>query len=168
MASELRVDKIVPTTGVPTGGGGGIVQITQTHKTDGFELTSTSYQDITGFNCTITPQSASNKILVRVMMTVMDTSSPATAATFRLLRGSTVIGSDSSDDRQGIALYYTGDVAGMKTISFEYLDSPATTSATTYKVTMRGDTTDLVKINYWPDNNNYRGTSSITLMEISA
>ena len=29
MASELRVDKIVPTTGVPTGGGGGIIQIKQ-------------------------------------------------------------------------------------------------------------------------------------------
>ena len=29
MSSELRVDKIIPTTGVPTGGGGGIIQITQ-------------------------------------------------------------------------------------------------------------------------------------------
>ena len=29
MASELRVDKIVPTGGVPTGGGGGIIQIKQ-------------------------------------------------------------------------------------------------------------------------------------------
>ena len=29
MASELRVDKIVPTDGVPTGGGGGIIQIQQ-------------------------------------------------------------------------------------------------------------------------------------------
>ena len=30
MASELRVDKIVPVDGVPTGGGGGIVQVKQT------------------------------------------------------------------------------------------------------------------------------------------
>ena len=29
MASELRVDKIVPTDGVPTGGGGSIVQVKQ-------------------------------------------------------------------------------------------------------------------------------------------
>ena len=27
MSSELRVDKIVPTNGVPTGGGGGIIQV---------------------------------------------------------------------------------------------------------------------------------------------
>ena len=34
MASELRVDRIIPTAGVPTGGGGGIIQIKQTVKTD--------------------------------------------------------------------------------------------------------------------------------------
>ena len=36
MSSELRVDKIIPTAGVPTGGGGGIVQVIQTVKTDTF------------------------------------------------------------------------------------------------------------------------------------
>ena len=101
-------------------------------------------------------------------MTVVDGGSPDTAATFRLVRGSTVIGSDTGDDRNGIALYYTGSSEGMQSVNFEYLDSPATTSATTYKVTMRGDTTDEVKINYWPSNNQYRGTSSMTLMEVSA
>ena len=29
MASELRVDKIIPVNGIPTGGGGGIIQIKQ-------------------------------------------------------------------------------------------------------------------------------------------
>ncbi len=37
MASELRVDKIVPTTGAPTGGGGGIVQMAYAQKTNDFE-----------------------------------------------------------------------------------------------------------------------------------
>ena len=167
--SELRTNKIVPRDGLPAGAAaGGIVQMAYAQKTDGYSHNSTSYADITGFNCTITPQSASNKILVRVMMTVMDSSGPATAATFRLLRGSTVIGSDTGDDRNGIALYYTGSSEGMQSVNFEYLDSPATTSATTYKVTMRGDTTDEVKINYWPPNNQYRGTSSMTVMEFSA
>jgi len=167
MASELRVDKIVPTTGVPTGGGGGIVQMLYSQKTDDFECTSTSYNDI-GLSCSITPKFSTSKVLVRVNMTVIDTGSPDTVATFRLLRGSTVIGSDTGDDRNGIALYYTGTAEGMQSVNFEYLDSPATTSATTYKVTMRGDTTDEVKINYWPPNNQYRGTSSMTVMEFSA
>ena len=165
--SELRTNRIVPRDGLPAGSSGGIIQIAYTQKTNDFECTSTSYVDITGMSCAITPQSASNKILVRVHMTVVDTGSPDTAATFRLVRGSTVIGSDTGDDRNGIALYYTGSSEGMQTVNFEYLDSPATTSATTYKVTMRGDSTDEVKINYWPNNNQYRGTSSITLMEVS-
>ena len=38
MASELRVDKIVPVDGVPTGGGGGIIQIKSTTKTDHFSM----------------------------------------------------------------------------------------------------------------------------------
>ena len=33
MSSELRVDKIMPVDGVPTGGGGGIVQMRQAFKT---------------------------------------------------------------------------------------------------------------------------------------
>ncbi len=164
----LKTDKIYPRDGLVSGASGGIIQIAQTHKTDGFECTSESYVDITGFSCSITPQSASNKILVRVMMTITDGGSDNTAVTFRLLRGSTVIGSDSSDDRQGIAVYYTGSAEGMHTIAFEYLDSPATTSATTYKVAMHGDSTDAVQVNYWASNNNYRGTSNITLMEVSA
>ena len=36
MSSELRVDKIVPVDGVPTGGGGGIIQVVNAIKTDTF------------------------------------------------------------------------------------------------------------------------------------
>ena len=32
MSSELRVDKIIPTTGIPTGGGGGIIQVKTNFK----------------------------------------------------------------------------------------------------------------------------------------
>ena len=48
MTSELRVDRIVPTTGVPTGGGGGIIQVVQVTKTDQFATSSTSYTDVQG------------------------------------------------------------------------------------------------------------------------
>ena len=34
MASQLRVDKILPVDGAPTGGGGGIIQVVQTQKKD--------------------------------------------------------------------------------------------------------------------------------------
>ena len=38
MASELRVDRIVPVDGVPTGGGGGIIQVVSVTKTDNVSI----------------------------------------------------------------------------------------------------------------------------------
>ena len=66
MASELRVDKIVPTTGVPTGGGGGIIQVvhasTQTAQEQDFSAGSTFVD--TGLSASITPKFSTSKILV--------------------------------------------------------------------------------------------------------
>ena len=70
MASELRVDRIVPTTGVPTGGGGGIIQVVQVTKTDQFATSSTSYTDVTGLSASITPIRDDSKILVRVCVMI--------------------------------------------------------------------------------------------------
>ena len=42
MTSELRVDKIIPTTGAPTYGGGGVIQVVSVTKTDPYSSTSTS------------------------------------------------------------------------------------------------------------------------------
>ena len=54
MASELRVDKIIPTTGAPTNGGGGIVQVVFVEKSDAESLTSNStLQLIPGLSATI-------------------------------------------------------------------------------------------------------------------
>ena len=67
MASELRVDKIIPTSGAPTGGGGGIVQVVSTNvdSTDSISLsTQYSYYPITPLDTTITTLSANSKILV--------------------------------------------------------------------------------------------------------
>jgi len=65
MSSELRVDKIVPTGGAPTGGGGGIIQVVSSNKTDYQQTTSGSYVDITGLSCTITPKYSTSKIFVQ-------------------------------------------------------------------------------------------------------
>ncbi len=67
MASELRVDKIIPTTGVPTGGGGGIVQVVSTNVDSTSEITLSnqySYYPITPLDTTITTVGANSKILV--------------------------------------------------------------------------------------------------------
>ncbi len=63
MASELRVDRIIPTTGAPTGGGGGIIQTVFGEKSGEVTITTTTFQD-TGLTATITPKFNTSKILV--------------------------------------------------------------------------------------------------------
>ena len=174
MTSELRVDKIIPTTGAPTGGGGGIVQIKSTHITAAFTTQSETYTDITGHSVTITPKFNTSKILIDYRVQWMHHGNNGATASLRLLRGSTVIGNDAtSDDRMGILLLNCGSQENMSSSSINYLDSPATTSALTYKIQIHLDGAGgsggyIFGINHWPPNDNYRGTSSITAYEVSA
>ena len=62
MSSELRVDKIIPTAGVPTGGGGGIIQVVHEKRTTSFTTTSQTYVDF--MTATITPKFSTSKILI--------------------------------------------------------------------------------------------------------
>ena len=63
MSSELRVDKIIPTSGVPTGGGGGIIQIVQGSTTTRTATSSSTYQ-ASNLSCTITPKFSTSKIYI--------------------------------------------------------------------------------------------------------
>ena len=73
MTSELRVDKIVPTDGVPASGGGGIIQVvhssatTETAQTNS-GTTQNTLTD-TGLSATITPKFSTSKVLVLVHQT---------------------------------------------------------------------------------------------------
>ena len=69
-------------------GGGRILQVLQTVKTDIFTTTSTSFVDVTGFTASITPSSATSKILVTATTSISQ-SSTAGLVVFNLLRGST-------------------------------------------------------------------------------
>ena len=171
--SELRTNRIVPRDGLPSGSSGGIIQIKSTHITDAFTTQSETYTDITGHSVTITPTRADSKILIDYRVSWMHTASNDATASLRLLRGSTVIGNDATtDDRMGILLLSLDSTQNMSNSGFNYLDSPATTSATTYKMQIRLDSTqysgsNIFSINHWPPNDNYRGSTSITAYEIS-
>lgn len=94
----------------------------------------TSFVDITGATSTITPQSTSNKILIMTDMgAFFGNGSTFPIIEFGLVRGSTVIHNKSGfyfDARS------TGTIFGqnLNRVFFHYLDSPSTTSATTYKL----------------------------------
>jgi hypothetical protein len=154
---------------------GGIIQVVQTVKSDTFTTTSTgSWVDITGLSAVITPKKSSSKILMRVTMTVSATPVNVVAA-LRLVRDSTGIGlGDASSSRLrathgGTRGLY--DTNGAVSVNMEYLDSPATTSATTYKVQVYGwdgATWVVNRVGNDPDNAlGPRCISTVTLMEIA-
>jgi hypothetical protein len=176
MTSELRVDRIVPTTGVPTGGAGSVIQVVQTVKSDHFSSSSTSYVDITGMAATITPKSTSNKILIQVNVQPAADSWGGGAVHFRLLRGSTEIGSGTDGTSINGMSYFnawannqTNSLYNSVSMAMNFLDSPSTTSATTYKVQGLLQSSGYNwYINRSAANTQKGASSTITLMELSA
>ena len=158
-------------TALPTGLGGKVLQVVQTNKTDTFTTTSTSFTDVTGLSVSITPSSSSNKILIIVDLQVgTDNDSQAM---FNLVRGSTSInlGDASSSRTQCFNEQGSGEDYHQQSASTHFLDSPSTTSATTYKVQMRvtGGTHCLNRSDADANaSSEARTTSSITVMEVSA
>jgi hypothetical protein len=113
------------------------VQIVQTVKTSIFTTTTAlpSFTDITGATATITPTNSANKVLVTVTGTISNGSSTYGSAV-NLVRGSTSIAVGDARGSATSSFYgsnFTGVVA-TGNIALCFLDSPATTSATTYKL----------------------------------
>ena len=140
MSSELRVDKIIPTAGVPTGGGGGITQIISNTKNDtaSFSASTGSPSSLESiFSISITPTSSSHKVLVKFIMTIgVNTSTAVTGSLCRKIGGGseTILGlgeADGSRDRItfGAAV---NNAHNISTLNIEFLDSPATTSSCKY------------------------------------
>jgi len=151
----------------PAGGGGKVLQVVQATTTTAVDVTSTTMTD-TNLTASITPSLATSKVLVLVSQNagVYRLTSVAAGA-MQLMRGATAIftatGANNNSAMKtgstgGTELYMTGYVA------MHYLDSPATTSATTYKTQARVQTTANSASFSFQD----AGTSSIILLEIGA
>ena len=157
---------------------GKVIQVVQAVKTDTFATTTgTTWADISGLSATITPKSATSKILV--MFDVKGAGqNGASVINIRLVRGSTPIyigdAAGSRPQVSGGQSYYGANALYINQIGGQYLDSPATTSPVTYKVQLTADNTSVVV--YINRTETDRGTapydartaSSITLMEIAA
>ena len=137
--SQIKVDSIVPRGGLPAGANGGFIQIVQSVKTSVFRTSSLSWVDITGMTGTITPQSASNKIMVTGNFVLGTTNGGYFH--FRILRGTTAIDIGAADGNKTQATYSSFANAYGSQYNFSYtpmyLDSPSTTSATTYKCQLK-------------------------------
>jgi hypothetical protein len=122
----------------PGASGPRIGQVIQVALPSGFSTTSSSYVDVTGLSATITPTSASSKILVSFNGNISSTiSNPASVGTY----GIKVVRNNSADMFERYFLMYTPSSSNMVSYFMplvgEYLDSPNTTSAVTYKVQLK-------------------------------
>ena len=177
MASELRVDRIIPTTGAPTSGGGGIIQTVFGEKSGEVTITTTTFQD-TGLNATITPKFNTSKILVIIDQPYhMSRSTETCSGGFKVLRASTEIATPNGTGSSGgtspyACSYEAGGASNMSIIdrwSWMKLDEPNTTSSILYKVQMAcqtGNNSGRIRAQYGGTSGAQKGY--ITLLEISA
>ena len=147
--------------------GGKVLQVVTATTTTQVNITSTTYTD-SGLTATITPSSASSKILVLTTQQIMAQANTSTAATgTRLMRGATVIADFAPSKYESWASTATGAstvaLRGMQSIS--WLDSPATTSATTYKTQGALQFTSSSSTMYFQETG---AAASIILLEIGA
>jgi hypothetical protein len=153
--------------------GGKVLQVLSAQKTDTFTLSSSTFTDITDLSVTITPSSASSKILV--FMNVWGNGAPLNSwGGLRLVRGATAIGVGAAAGSRILVngFMYEGDGTLMAGASNMVLDEPATTSATTYKIqfmTNAGGTGFINRTATDTDNTSFpRSASTLTVMEIGA
>lgn len=192
--SKLEVDTIEPQSGtsltlgasgdtitIPSGatltnsgtatGFGKVLQVVSTTKTDTFTTSSTSYVDVTGLSVSITPSSASNKILVIVSVGINGRDG-VVAAFAKLVRDSTdIFIGDSAGSRTRASAFVAENATTIINSNFTHLDLPNTTSSITYKIQLSANNANAVHINKGNSDTDAssigRIASSITVMEIA-
>jgi hypothetical protein len=149
----------VPSWATPSAGGGGkVLQVVNAQTSTAATNATDTYAD-SNLTASITPTSATSKILVLVSMSSISKSADANSVwKGKLLRGATSI-----IDFEAGNLFNNAAQINRGSASTNYLDSPATTSSTTYKVQFcRGNSSGTVGVQL------DASTSTITLLEIGA
>ena len=176
LAADIA-DGSVTAAKLAAGVGGKVLQVVSTTKTDTQSFSdSTTRSDITGLSVTLTPASASNKVLVRFMVTHWGNDSHCQIER-SIGGGSYSIISPPASAGSRTLTHSGGSHRGiydLNTATMEVLDSPNTTSSTVYKMTFNngpiGGNTGYVNrsSNDENDGNGERAISTITAMEIAA
>jgi hypothetical protein len=158
-------DLWIPQGIVPISGIGSNVVFAR--KSDQFTTSSSTYVVPTGLSATITPSSATSKVLV--IATVHVSQTVATAEAFvQLFRDSTEVDKSTGASTQDSTFYHISSAAYEVTRgSIMFLDSPATTSATTYEPRVKC-ATGSVTINRGGTSTAAGAVSSITVIEVAA
>ena len=148
---------------------GHVVQVVSATKTDKQTVTSTSFVDVSNLSVSITPSSTSSKVLV--LVNGHGGHDNTNYLLFNIVRGSTTIAQPAGSNPYASTMNsYVGDSVAngyaIQTVGMNFLDSPSTTSATTYKIQVK-TTGGTATINGRPSNTNGAIVSTITVMEIA-
>ena len=136
---------------------GSVLQVVSASLSSNVSTSSASYVT-TGLTASITPSSSSSKVLVIVNTGAYDSDTANNSILVALYKNGNEIISPAS---VGFVAYTFSSGNRRGNNSLNYLDSPATTSATTYAIYNKRDGTGLVFFNK-------SGVANITLMEIAA
>jgi hypothetical protein len=155
-------------------GGGKVLQVLSTIKSNTFTTTSSTATDVTDLSVTITPSATTSKILVHYNLALYNYAGVGISF-MNLVRGSTALSQGTADGSRTVA---TGGIDGTNTygpqpaIAGNFLDSPSTTSATTYKIQVWAPNGSQTSVNRSYEDSNQsnrpRFASVITVMEIGA
>ena len=163
------------TSAQPTGA---VLQAVSTIKTDtfSFSVTARTWTSVTGLSASITPSSASNKILVTAVVSISATNTYNAMGGRVTRNGSVVAVGDTSSSRQsaffGSDDWLSAASANQSQIYISFLDSPSTTSAVTYQLQLINDRdTETIYVNRGAadadSSQTFRNASTITVMEIA-
>jgi hypothetical protein len=153
--------------------GGKLGQVVSVIKTDTFTTSSASFVDVTDLSVTITPTSTSSKIMILGQVAAGGNSGGSnTNLRFTGGNSGTYVGDASGGKIQALTGGFFDANLGnvLASYALNYLDSPATVSATTYKIQVRAGAVgaNTAYINRTSADNDVRGASSLTVMEILA
>ena len=159
-------------------GFGKVLQVVQAVKTDTFSYAGTTFADVTGLSVSITPSATSSKILI---FSTINGAANLRYSGIRLVRDSTdIFIGDAAGNRTRVSIPIdsnsdeTSNNYVARNMSLNYLDSPSTTSATTYKIQVAiaysASYTTYINTNASDDDANFtlRSASNIIAMEIGA
>jgi len=152
------------------GGGGKVLQVVSVNKTDTFSSSSSSFTDITGLTASITPSATSSKILVNV--SIYAGGDAGARYGYILVRGSTsiLLGDASSSRTRSSVSGLATDGHSMVSQPIIFLDSPSSTSSTTYKIQGQTESGNNFMVNKTSTDSDaasvFRPASTITLIEI--
>ena len=146
---------------------GTVLQVASTTITGATSTSSSSFVDISGLSVSITPKSSSSKIMVSATLMVSGASTDDTF--YNLVRGSTAIGQGTGASNNQTLYIRMTDSLFPEVAHMQFLDSPSTTSSTTYKVQYRTRVGTLYVNNRAYDGGSFTisGISTITAQEIA-